>query len=200
MKKVFFIFLGLTIFSLSLTVLYLCMRAVMAVGGYCAEGGPYVIATHCPGGTGWLTPLSIFVMLGGGALYFIYNATVKNSPQWGYLFWSALFLALGWNFLELGLFHPPGVTSDPGWLICAVLFIIMGGGPLFAWPLTMKYGYSKSGANNEDMSLMGIIFGKKSQNPVLGTPFYESQIFLVLIHFIALAAGIYLGYQIFINS
>jgi hypothetical protein len=48
------------------------------------------------------------------------------------LAWPALFLSLGWNFLEFGL-RPPG--GDPGqviwsWLFCAVVFFLMGGGPL----------------------------------------------------------------------
>jgi len=44
--------------------------------------------------------------------------------------WPALFLGLGWNFLEYGL-NPPG---DGGWawawLVCGVVFWAMGGGPL----------------------------------------------------------------------
>jgi Short C-terminal domain len=43
--------------------------------------------------------------------------------------WSALFLALGWNFLEYG-FDPPGGGTSPGWLVCGFVFVAMGGAPL----------------------------------------------------------------------
>ena len=45
--------------------------------------------------------------------------------------WSGLFLALGWNFLDYGLFNPPGdETVIWGWLICGVIFVAMGLAPL----------------------------------------------------------------------
>jgi hypothetical protein len=44
--------------------------------------------------------------------------------------WSALFLALGWNFLDYGI-NPPGDNGTViGWLICGIVFVIMGGVPL----------------------------------------------------------------------
>jgi hypothetical protein len=47
------------------------------------------------------------------------------------LAWPALFLSLGWNFLEYAIW-PPGPESGIvlGWLIPGVVFVIMGGGPL----------------------------------------------------------------------
>ena len=46
--------------------------------------------------------------------------------------WPALFLSLGWNFLEYAL-HPPATTALVwGWLIPGVLFVLMGAGPLLA--------------------------------------------------------------------
>ena len=46
-----------------------------------------------------------------------------------FLAWPALFLSLGWNFLEYGFFPPEGgwVWS---WLFCGVLFVLMGAVPL----------------------------------------------------------------------
>lgn len=170
-------FVGLLLFCLSLTVLYLSMRAVMGVGGSCAEGGPYTISVHCPGGVAYLTPLSIFAMIAGGALYF--TARVKNSPEWGYLFWSALFLSLGWNFLEFGLKSPGGV--DISWMICAVVFGIMGIGPLFA---------------ADKVSASAILFGSRSKEQAL-VPFTESRPFLLGFHLVAAAAGIYFGMMLF---
>ena len=47
------------------------------------------------------------------------------------LAWPALFISLGWNFLEFALFPPPPDTGiELGWLIPGVLFVIMGAVPL----------------------------------------------------------------------
>jgi hypothetical protein len=49
------------------------------------------------------------------------------------LAWPALFLSLGWNFLEFGV-QPPGGGLAWGWLVPGVMFVLMGGGPLWlAW-------------------------------------------------------------------
>ena len=47
------------------------------------------------------------------------------------LAWPALFLSLGWNFLSFA-FAPPPPEKAPvvGWLICGVMFVVMGGVPL----------------------------------------------------------------------
>ena len=52
--------------ALCITLVFLGMRAVMDVGGACADGGPYVSAQGCPDG---LTPallLGIFGLRTGG--------------------------------------------------------------------------------------------------------------------------------------
>src|SRR3712207_848889 len=108
------------------------MRAVMDVGGACAEGGPYEIAQPCPDGVplmmvggilGGLVCVGLFMWfaarLGGG------YATIAAFA------WPALFLSLGWNFFEYGL-GPPGEGEGLvwGWLVCAGVFFLMGGLPL----------------------------------------------------------------------
>ena len=115
----------------AITIGFLSMRAVLSVGGFCAEGGPYVIQTPCPEGTDLLMPLAIFGGLGaaglmgwkGSALGAPFDALVT-------LAWPALFISLGWNFLEFGIF--PGDNSGPalGFLIPGVLFEVMGITPL----------------------------------------------------------------------
>lgn len=125
--KIFRAMFGLFLFSLSLTLLYLSMRAVLDIGGFCAEGGPYAIEHHCPDGVALFAPLSIFGMMIGGFLYAF--STIKNSPSWIFLFWTALFTALGWNFFDFALNDPEGIVIS--WLVCGVLFAIMGIGPLF---------------------------------------------------------------------
>src|SRR4029450_2301101 len=52
----------------SITLVYLAMRAVMDVGGACADGGPYVSAQPCPDGTPGAMLFGIFGLFGFGAL------------------------------------------------------------------------------------------------------------------------------------
>ena len=101
----------------------------MDLGGFCASGGPYEIAVECPDAVVATTPLSIFggflsagLMLWGGA------ALGGSWISLVFLAWPALFLTLGWNFLAYGFFPPEGgwVWS---WIVCGVLFVLMGGVP-----------------------------------------------------------------------
>jgi Short C-terminal domain len=126
-------YLGLAGVTVALVWLYESMRAVLAIGGSCASGGPYVVATPCPHGTGWTTVGAIFGGLAAAALYTAYG--LRQGPRITILVWSALFLALGWNFLDFGL-HDNGSGPASGWLVCAVVFALLGGGPVIAlaWP------------------------------------------------------------------
>ena len=126
------LFLGLAIVSAGITLLFLGMRAVMMVGGMCAEGGPYQIAVHCPKGTVAIIPLSIFSLFIGGGLYL--SGQVAGGPNYLVLLWTGLFVALGWNFLDFGLNPPGGEGVAVGWLICAGFFGLMSG----AWLLLLK--------------------------------------------------------------
>ena len=126
---------GVAGLSAALTIIWLSMRAVLDVGGYCAEGGPYEIAQHCPEGVALLLPLSIFAGLGCAGLM-AWKGAVLGGPYAGLvgLAWPALFISLGWNFLQFGLFPPPPETGvEFGWLIPGVLFVIMGAFPLLGF-------------------------------------------------------------------
>jgi hypothetical protein len=124
------VFVSLAGVTCGITMLYMGMRAVMAVGGFCAEGGAFVIEQHCPKGT-------VLLMMGGiwgGIIFYgiyIWQVISHRVPSFAYLGWSALFLSLGWNFLEFGL-NPPGTQEGLvwGWLTCAIVFGFMGGLPL----------------------------------------------------------------------
>lgn len=113
-----------------LVVLFRSMRAVMGAGfSSCATGGPYEIANPCPKGTGWLLPLSIW-----GGLLSLFLASLAAAklerPSIAWMAWPALFLSLGANFWQFGL-DPVGVEGPVwGWLVCAVLFTVMGAGPI----------------------------------------------------------------------
>ena len=123
--------LGIAGLAAGLTLIFLSMRAVMDVGGFCAEGGPYEIQTHCPEGTALLMPLSIFGGLGSAALAGWKGAQI-GGPFAGLvaLAWPALFISLGWNFLEYGLWPPTDDGIVWGWLIPGVIFEAMGIVPL----------------------------------------------------------------------
>lgn len=115
-------------FPLAFTVLFLGMRAVIAVGGYCAEGGPYVIATPCPGNVGLLMPASVFIGLAavGVNLYLARGLGASLSL----LAWPILFIGLSLNFLQAGL--TPDSMGGTG-LFLGIMFFVMGVVPLIAW-------------------------------------------------------------------
>ena len=123
------VFVSLLGVAAGLTIVFLVMRVAMEMGGSCASGGPYVSARPCPD-VMWLMPVGIV-----GGLFFALIYVLKKparAPSFTSFAWPALFLSLGWNFLEFGL-QPPGRTGlDWGWLICAILFALMGGAPLAA--------------------------------------------------------------------
>jgi hypothetical protein len=107
---------------------FLSMRTVMDIGGACATGGPYVTATSCPSGANLLTA----GILGGFACFFLYGAVGLPGPRLALLTWPALFLSLGWNFIEYAR-HPAVAGSPTGsWWFCGVMFWVMGGAPLIA--------------------------------------------------------------------
>ncbi|WP_433424679.1 SHOCT domain-containing protein [Microtetraspora malaysiensis] len=117
---------GLGAVSCCLTLLYLGSSTVMSIGGACGSGGPYEIATPCPEGIGWIIPGSIFGGIAGLGLYIASSLPV--GPRLTPLAWPALFLSLGYAFLDSALHAGDGV--DGGFMVCAVLFILMGGVPL----------------------------------------------------------------------
>ena len=127
-RKLTFTLVGVFVFAAGLTLMYESMRAVMDVGGSCGSGGPYVVRQECPDGAG-LIVVGIFAALLGTGL--VVAGTFRNGPQLWVFAWPALFIALGWNFLVYGLDPPPPEEGLVwGWLICAVLFFLMGGVPL----------------------------------------------------------------------
>lgn len=138
------VFLTLAGVSCGLTLLYLAMRSIMDIGGACASGGPYVPRVECPEGV----PLLMMAGLWGGLIFvglYLWSTTKHKVPTLVGLAWPALFLSLGWNFLEYGIDPPFGEGLVWGWLICAVLFAAMGGLPLLMMVKPVFGQFARSG-------------------------------------------------------
>jgi hypothetical protein len=122
---------GVAVGTASITLLFLGMRAVMAIGGACADGGPYVSARPCPTGVPLAMVAATFGLFASAGLILLFGS--RFGGRWmglPLLGWPALFISLGWNFLEFGLRPPGGAGLDWGWLIGGVVFVIMGAAPL----------------------------------------------------------------------
>lgn len=108
-------FLCVFVIGMCLAWAFLSMRAVAGVGGSCASGGAYEIATPCPEGS-WLIAVAIPVMLiamfSGSGFGMSIGAPAMLLPMW-----ALLFTALGWNFFEFG-FEDGSVS----FIVCGVMF------------------------------------------------------------------------------
>ncbi|MEU9890087.1 SHOCT domain-containing protein [Sphaerisporangium sp. NPDC051011] len=114
-------FIGMGGLVCCLTLLFLEFHALMAMRGACFDR-----VVGCPQDAVWIMPVSI---LGGAAALGVYAlGRLPVGPRLSLLVWPALFLSLGWGFMEAALAGPGFMW---GFLICAVLFTLMGGGPLF---------------------------------------------------------------------
>jgi len=135
-RKSILTFLGLAMSCAALTTLFLSMRAVMEIGGACGSGGAVVYRRACPEGTGGLMMFSIF----GGLIFLGVYAFSTYALNLVAFAWPALFISLGYNFFDYGINPPNDDGAVVGWLICGVLFFLMGGVPLaFAiWALANR--------------------------------------------------------------
>lgn len=112
----------------SVTVAFLCMRSVMAVGGSCASGGPYQVNQECPSNM-WLLFVAAIVGLAGAGL--TAAGRLPGGASLTLLAWCALFLSMAWNFFEFGIDPPaPATGTQWGWIVCGVIFVVMGAFPL----------------------------------------------------------------------
>lgn len=118
--------IGAAGFAASLTGLYVGMRDVMEVGGFCARGGPYVIGTECTDGQVILMVVSVLGLL---VFWGVHAAGTSLGGRSAFatslLMWGAIFGALGWNFLYMGLDPPQQVGSAWGWIVSGVVFWAM---------------------------------------------------------------------------
>ena len=125
---------GVVALTWAIASVWLGMRAVMDLGGYCASGGPYEIEVECPDGVSLIMLLAFPIgVLGAGLMVW---KGVRLGAGWAGLVglaWPALFLSLGFNFLQYGVSPPGGGGPEWGWLVPGVIFVLMGGFPLLGW-------------------------------------------------------------------
>jgi hypothetical protein len=102
---------GIALGTMSVTHLFLGMRAVMDVGGACADGGPYVSAQPCPDGVPLAMVGGMFGLFGAAGLTVWFGSRIGKAAAWIVaLGWPALFLSLGLNFMDYA-YHPPDNAS-----------------------------------------------------------------------------------------
>jgi hypothetical protein len=141
------------------TFVWLGMRAVMDIGGACAEGGPFVPVQRCPDVVPFLLMTGMFGLFGFGALGIYAGAQVGG--DWAalpLLGWPALFLSLGWNFLEYGFTAGGEEGLVWGWIIPGVIFVLMGGIPLWIvvatrgsdTPVAARFGMPTAGGSRPE--------------------------------------------------
>jgi hypothetical protein len=108
------------IYTLSITLLVDAVFGVLAVGGFCASGGPYVIAHQCPDNSGF-APLGIFGAVIAVAIS-IFLAQGFGTPlvTWA---WPFLFGVLGVVFVSAG--ELVGYLIGGMFLIMAVIPLII---------------------------------------------------------------------------
>jgi hypothetical protein len=114
------------------TLVFLAMRAVMNIGGACADGGPYVPAQPCPDGVPAAMVLGMLGLFAFGGLGIMFGSRL-GGPWAGVpmLGWPALFGSLGFNFIDYGILNPPeGQGIVWGWLVTGIVFELMAAGPL----------------------------------------------------------------------
>jgi hypothetical protein len=119
--------IGAAGFTVCLLALYTGARDVMQTdGGFCASGGPYVVAHQCSGADMRLMMVGILGGLFAVAIYAGGSSALRGrASSAGLLAWTALFGLLGWNFIQQTLHRAPGQGTPTGPLISGSLFLLM---------------------------------------------------------------------------
>ncbi len=183
-RKVVLTFVGALGFAAALTILFYCMRSVIEIGGSCASGNtPFEIARPCPKGVPGLMVGSIF----GGMFFlavYVFNA---YGPNLAFLAWPALFLSLGWNFLEYGFDPPFGGGIAFGWLISGIVFVVMGGVPLVVGARAWRSTKALRGVAQQARARLGATPAGAGEHRAAGW----------VLQVVALGAGIWVGIELF---
>jgi len=132
-------FFGVAMVAYGITALWFGMRDVLEVGGFCAEGGAYVVRQSCPEGS----ELLIFTGIGAGVIGIFVTIfgcfrAARGSVGLLLLGWPAVFISLGYNFIYYAINPPEEMGSTVGWWISGVIFMLMGIPALFGMPVLAR--------------------------------------------------------------
>ena len=131
-RRIAIVLVSVALIAMSVVWAFFSMRAVMDVGGACADGGPYVSAQPCPDGA-FLIAVAVPLMLLAAFSGTIAGVSV-DAPDLFLPMWFFLFAPLGANFLDYGLFSDP---REWGFIVCGVVFELMAFPALyFMLPIT----------------------------------------------------------------
>lgn len=112
------------LFAFSFSALVLASSTLISLGGYCATGGPYVIATPCPGIVLLFLPVGIVGSLAAVVVSVAFSHDFAT-PLFAWA-WPVFFGGLGVVFL-VGALSGVGIVSN---LLVAVVSLVLGLGPL----------------------------------------------------------------------
>jgi len=142
-------------FTMCLLALYAGVRDVMQTdGGFCASGGPYVIAHQCSSGDMRLIMAGIFGGLFAVAIYAGGSSALRGRASGaGLLAWTALFGLLGWNFIKEAL-HSAGQGTPTGPLVSGTLFLLMALGGLIPFLATLISDFRSGGRPDPAIAAM----------------------------------------------
>jgi hypothetical protein len=115
-------------------------------------------------------------------LYAISTSKLLNLAAFA---WPALFLSLGWNFLEYGVAAPGSDGLEWGFLVPGLLFILMGG-----WPLRWIPSWRRAGQRLRRK-------GRWASEERRESGSYGSRRALAVLHGAAIATGVWAGVEIF---
>jgi hypothetical protein len=167
-----FVLVGAAGFSASLTAIYSAMRDLMLNGGSCASGGPYAIQNQCSGGQVALLIGGIFAMLIFGGILAAASERYGGASFLGagLLMWAALFGALGFNFMQLGINPPANMSGAVGWIVCGVVFWLMALGGLIPGVAEVKSFIARGDAPEPSMFKPPLVRAKVPVPPMPGFP------------------------------
>lgn len=113
-------FVSWALFAFAFLGFFQTTGTVIGLGGYCASGGPYVIATPCPDAVVLFAPLGLFGMLIAVVVGLLLAPTF-GAPLYLWA-WPIFFVAIGVQFL-VGITVGGGIVSS---LLVGLLAVVMG--------------------------------------------------------------------------
>ncbi|MSO78348.1 MAG: hypothetical protein EXQ79_01935 [Acidimicrobiia bacterium] len=132
------------------------------------------------------------------------------------LAWPALFISLGFNFADYGI-NPPdsfGSGASAGWIVCAVVFFLMGGVPLILFIAALVHGHESrvktrvdsfsQGSSRQESIRDRLRLSAAGTPPPPGAPISGDgakprnlRVYAIVLQLAGIAGGIYFGMQLF---